>query len=272
MQARIARRVHPPAVAPRISSIMADSTILITGATGGIGRALVARCARAGGTDNVALLLVARQTAALGALAEPIPGAHILAADLTTEDGAASLAQTLATLPPLHAFAHCVGSLNLKPLHRLSLADWREQLASHLDSSFLVLRSVVASLLERGGSVAGVLCSSVAAQVGLPNHEAVSAGKAGVEGLLRAAATSYADRGLRLNAIAPSLTDTPLTAGFLRSPAAREAMAAQHPLGRIGTPDDQAAAMQWLMSAESAWISGQVLSVDGGLGLLRPRR
>jgi len=256
---------------------MTESTILITGATGGIGRSLVARCAApstsdGGGAESVTLLLVARQTAALTALADSIPGAHFVAADLTTEEGAAALAETLATLPPLHAFAHCVGSLSLKPLHRLTLAEWREQLASHLDSAFLVLRTVVASLLERGGSVAGVLCSSVAAQVGLPNHEAVAAGKAGVEGLLRAAATSYADRGLRLNAIAPSLTETPMTAGFLRSPAAREALAAQHPLGRIGTPDDQAAAIHWLMSADSAWISGQVLSVDGGLGLLRPRR
>lgn len=244
------------------------TTLLITGATGGIGQALVARCA----TPDVTLLLVARDASRLDALVAQYPGARGLAVDLTHEAGAAQLVNALDALPPLNGFAHLVGSLALKPLHRLPLAEWRDQLAVHLDSAFLVLRVAVQRLLQQGGSMAGVFCSSVAARVGLPNHEAVAAAKAGLEGLLRSASASYADRGLRLNAVAPSLTETPLTSGFLSTPAARTAMAAQHPLGRIGTPEDQAAAIQWLLSPESSWVTAQIIGVDGGLGSLRVKQ
>lgn len=247
---------------------MSDTTWLITGATGGIGRALVARSGSPGRT----LLLVARNGAALSELAALHPRTVTLATDLTRDAGAAQVAAALDGLPPLTGFAHLVGGLTLKPVHRLSLAEWRDQCATHLDSAFLVLRVAVQRLLGQGGTLSGVFCSSVAARVGLPNHEAVAAAKAGIEGLLRAAAASYAERGLRLNAIAPSLTETPLTAGFLTTPSARASLTAQHPLGRLGTPEDQAAAIAWLLSPESAWVTAQVLGVDGGFGSLRVKR
>ena len=246
---------------------MTETTVLITGASGGIGQALVERLA---GQHH--LLLVARDEARLQALAARHPGCSVVSADCASEPGMHAIGNALDALPPLAGFAHLVGSLQLKPAHRLSLAEWRACQASNLDSAFLVLRLAVQRLIAQGQPMAGVFVTSVAAEVGLANHEAIAAAKAGIAGLLRAAAATYAERGLRLNAIAPALTATPLTAGFLVSPAAREQLAARHPLGRIGTPEDQAAAVAWLLSTESSWVTGQVLGVDGGFAALRTQR
>lgn len=243
------------------------STLLITGASGGIGQAVVARLA---GRHH--LLLVARDEERLRAVAAVHPGCTVLAVDCASEAGVIAIANTLDTLPPLAGFAHLVGSLQLRPLHRMQLSEWRACHATNLDSAFLVLRLAVQRLIAQGTPLAGVFMTSVAAELGLANHEAIAAAKAGIAGLMRAAAATYADKGLRLNAVAPALTATPMTAGFLTSPAAREQLAARHPLGRIGTPDDQAAAIAWLLSAESSWVTGQVLGVDGGMGTLRPQR
>ena len=235
--------------------------VLITGATGGIGR-VVAQTLKA---DD--LTLVARDPGRLAELAHEHPRATTLSADLTTEAGAASLAAVLATRPPVEAAAHLVGSLLLKPAARLTFSEWRTALATNLDSAFLVLSLLTKAKMK--GSI--VLMSSVAAGVGLPNHEAIAAAKAGIEGLVRAAAASYADQGLRINAVAPALTETPLTAGMVANEQIRKAVTAMHPLGRLGTAADQAAAICWLLSAESSWITGQVLGVDGGLGRLKAK-
>jgi len=232
---------------------------LVTGATGGVGRAV---CQRLSGHQ---LTLVARQLAPLIELAAGLPDALAFAADLTDEAGAEALQGCLAERPVLDGVVHAVGSLLLKPAHRCSLSEWRAVMAANLDSAFLVLR--IAAQAKMRGSL--VLCSSVAARVGLNNHEAIAAAKAGVEGLVRAAAATYAGQGMRVNAVAPGLTETPLTAGLLASPQMRTALAQQHPLGRIGRAEDQAAAICWLLSDESAWITGQVLGVDGGYGAIR---
>ena len=244
-----------------------SNTVLITGASGGIGQALVARLA-----GRYHLLLVARDEERLRALAAAHPDCSVLSADCTSEAGVIAIGNALDGLPPLAGFAHLVGSLQLKPVHRLQLSEWRACQATNLDSAFLILRLAVQRLIAQGTPLAGVFVTSVAADLGLANHEGIAAAKAGIGGLMRAAATTYADKGLRLNAIAPALTATPMTAGFLASNAAREQLAARHPLGRIGLPDDQAAAIQWLLSAEASWVTGQVLGVDGGMGTLRPQR
>lgn len=247
---------------------MTDTTLpkiaLVTGARGGIGQAVVqGLVARGyvvyGGGRNL------EQTAAV---IQPL-GARAIELDPTNLESTAAAIETIATEHgTLHAAAHCVGSLLLKPAHLTSAAEWDSVLLTNLTSAFYLLRSVVPKMTA-GGSV--VLVSSVAAQTGLANHEAIAAAKAGISGLARSAAASYAQRGIRVNAVAPGLTQTPLTTKLTASEPALKASIAMHPLGRLGQADDIASAICYLLSSDAAWVTGQVLGVDGGLGTVRPR-
>lgn len=168
----------------------------------------------------------------------------------------------------LDGIANCVGSLLLKPAHLTSDDDWRSTLDNNLGSAFGVVRAA-GKRMKEGGSV--VLVSSAAARVGLGNHEAIAAAKAGILGLMRSAAATYGPRGLRFNAVAPGLVRTPMTERITRNPVAAEASASMHALGRLGQPDDVARAIAWLLDPQQSWITGQVLGVDGGLATVRPR-
>ena len=138
-------------------------------------------------------------------------------------------------------------------------------LRTNLDSAFATVRSGAKSMRE-GGSI--VLLASAAAEVGLVNHEAIAAAKAGVIGLARSAAATYAPR-LRVNVVAPGLVRTPLSERITGSEAALKASVAMHPLGRIGEPEDVARAICWLLDPAQDWVTGQVLGVDGGLADLK---
>ena len=106
----------------------------------------------------------------------------------------------------------------------------------------------------------------------MPNHEAIAAAKAGIEGLTRSAAATYASRGIRFNAVAPGLVKSRMTEKLWNSEAAAEQSCEMHPLRRLGEPDEVAAAIQWLLHPGNSWITGQVLNVDGGLANALPRR
>lgn len=244
--------------------ISSQRIALVTGARGGIGRELVARL-RSGG----------HRVAAVGrdskALADVPADAHI-AADTTTAEGtAAAMAacrDQLGNTPSL--LAHCVGSTLIAPLHRTSAAQIREVLRVNLDSALFVLQAWVEGLRATARPGAAVLVSSVVARIGVANHEAIAAAKGGIEALARSAAATYAPQGLRINAVAPGMTETPMTAGMLRVDAMREGAGKQYPLGGVQTAAQVAEVMAWLLSDEAARITGQVLAVDGGFTSVRP--
>ncbi|MEV8273957.1 SDR family oxidoreductase [Microbacterium sp. NPDC077184] len=160
------------------------------------------------------------------------------------------------------------GSMLLKPAHLTSRAQYDDIMAASLTTAFATVRAA-GRHLRGGGSV--VLVSSAAAMAGLSNHDAIAAAKAGVIGLTLSAAASYAAQNLRINAVAPGLTQTPLTAGLTASEQSRKVSEAMHALGRLGEPEDVARAVVFLLDPANHWITGQVLGVDGGLGHVRPK-
>lgn len=163
---------------------------------------------------------------------------------------------------------NCAGSLLLKPAHLTNKKQYEDVINASLTTSFAVVRAAGNHMTE-GGSV--VLISSAAAMQGLANHEAIAAAKAGVIGLTLSSAATYAGNNLRFNAIAPGLTETPLTKSLIGNDMSRKYSESMHALGRLGKPEDIARAVVFLLSRENSWITGQVLGVDGGLSCVRPK-
>ncbi len=167
----------------------------------------------------------------------------------------------------LSGVALCVGSILLKPAHLTRREEFESVLSKNLVSAFGVVRAAVRHVAAPGGSI--VLVSSAAARHGLVNHEAIAAAKAGVEGLVRSAAATYAGRGIRINCVAPGLVDTPLAAKITGNEGSLNISRKLHPLGRIGTAEEVAGAITWLLQADQGWVTGQVIGVDGGLSTVR---
>lgn len=244
---------------------MKDQVILIMGAGGGIGSAT----ARMLASQGVQLVLAGRPGPDLDSITGETGGtAYSLDATSTTEVGAA-VATAVEMFGKIDGVANCVGSLLLKPAHITSDEEWHDTIATNLTSSFAAVKAGAKAMRRTGGSI--VLISSAAAQTGLANHEAIAAAKAGVVGLARAAAASYGRQGIRVNAVAPGLVRTKLTARLTSSPQAEQASLAMHALGRLGEPEDVASAIAWLLDPAQSWVTGQVIGVDGGLGSIRPR-
>ena len=238
---------------------------LVFGASGGIGQALSRRLAKKGAR----LTLAARGEERLASLAAELDARHFALDALNSDSVETAVQQTAEHFGGIDGVVNLVGSILLKPAHATNDEEFRETLDLNLLTAFHVLRSGVKAMRKKGGSV--VLMSSAAAAIGLVNHEAVAAAKAGVEGLARSAAATYARFGIRVNVVAPGLVDTPLAARITSNPAALEASQAMHPLGRIGRPDDVASAIAWALDPEQSWVTGQTIGVDGGLSRVRSR-
>lgn len=166
----------------------------------------------------------------------------------------------------LHGLVYCPGSINLKPFHRIKPAEFAEDLQLQTIGAIKVIQAVLPKLKAGKGSV--VLFSTVAVQQGFHFHSQVAVSKGAIEGLTRSLAAEFAPT-IRVNCIAPSLTNTPLAEKLLNSDQKREANAERHPLKRIGTSQDIANAAAFLLSEQSAWVTGQILKIDGGMSSIK---
>ena len=252
-------------------------TAMITGAGGGLAQATARLLAEAGWS----LALVGRDTGSLAAVQHdllddaPSPDGPIrivlVEADVSTGEGACHAVETARALldQPLGGLVNCAGGVFLQAGHQTTETQYRDVLRANLDTAFFSLGAFTDQLLKDKERGAAVLVSSVAARVGVPRHEAMAAAKGGIEALVRSAAATYAPRGLRVNAVAPGLMPTPSTERFFGNAQMEKALAEQYPLGRWGDVLDTARAIRWLLGEESAWITGQVVPVDGGYTSLK---
>ncbi|TAF43960.1 MAG: SDR family oxidoreductase [Sphingobacteriales bacterium] len=168
----------------------------------------------------------------------------------------------------LHGLAYCPGTINLKPFGRLTEDDFLNDYKTNVIGAVKVIQQVI-NKLKTVNTSSIVLFSTVAAKTGMGFHASVAASKSALEGLVISLAAEFAANKIRVNVIAPSLTNTPLAANLLSSPERIEASDKRHPLGRIGTANEVADAAEFLLSDKSSWITGQVLGIDGGMSSLR---
>ena len=225
---------------------------LIVAASSGIGQATTQQLKDAGHT----VFTTARDSSKI------TPDAMLDATDFDAVDA------VFAQAGALDGVANCSGSLLLKSAHLTNKQHYQTVIDASLTTAFATVRAA-GKHMGNGGSV--VLISSAAAMEGLANHEAIAAAKAGIIGLTLSAAATYASSNLRFNAVAPGLTQTPMTAALTGNEAARKVSEAMHALGRLGTADDVARAIVFLLDPANSWITGQVLAVDGGLSRVRPK-
>ena len=168
----------------------------------------------------------------------------------------------------LHGLVYSVGSITLKPFNRLTTEDFLSDFQLNVLGAARVIQLALKPLKSATGASI-VLLSSVAARTGMPYHTSIAAAKGAVEGLAISLAAELVAQQIRVNVIAPSLTDTPLAQNLLSTPEKREASGKRHPLGKIGQPEDISQAIAFLLSDESSWMTGQVIGIDGGIGKLK---
>ena len=243
-------------------------TIAVMGATGTIGSELSERMIH----EGQRVLLVARDLEKLSALADRLGPSSIPChvADFTSSDMLKRAIEEHLGDEPLSGIVNCIGSLLLKPAHGTSDQEFRDTIETNLFTAFAAVRTAGTLMRKQGGSV--VLMASAAAEIGLNNHEAISASKAGIIGLARSAAATYASSNIRVNVVSPGLTCTEMTRRIWENAANNAASCDMHALGRLGQPAHIVSAIAWLLDPANDWITGDVMHIDGGLSHIQPRR
>ena len=233
---------------------MSTKNFLIVGGSYGIGQAIVTNLAKQG--HHVYVIARTR-----GELPDLHNITHIKN-DAMSED------LDLSALPEVvDGFVYSIGSINLKPFRTLKTEDFLKDFNINVLGAVKILKSIQKQL-KKSEQASVVLFSTVAVQQGMPFHASVAAAKGAVEGLTRSLAAEWAPK-IRVNCIAPSLTDTPLAARLLATPEKKEAAGNRHPLKRVGTAEELGNIAAFLLSDKSTWITGQVIGVDGGLSALK---
>ena len=226
-----------------------SKTFVVVGASSGIGHAIATSLLAQGNR----VITISRST-------PDLTGNEHLQADVLGTD-----LENISAPENINGLVYAPGSINLKPFRGLKISDFQADLNVNLLGAVNVLQWAQKSF---AADASVVLFSTVAVSQGMPFHASVAAAKGAVEGLVRSLAAEWAPK-VRVNAVAPSLTDTPLAERLLNNDAKREGAAKRHPLQRFGTAQDVANAALFLLGDESRWMTGQVLGVDGGISTLR---
>lgn len=237
-----------------------SGTTIVYGATGGIGEAV----ARQLHSNGIGLHLVARDPKRLAELAGVLD-AGSTSGDVTDPELFARVAAAAGDV--VDGLVYAVGTINLKSVTRLNTTDFETDFRVNALGAALAVQSIVPAL-KRSDSASVVLYSSIAATQGFANHGSVGMAKGAVNGLTLSLAAELAPR-VRVNALAPSLTRTPLAGAMLANERLAQSLAALHPLQRLGSPEDIAQATVFLLSGQSSWMTGQIVGVDGGRSTLR---
>ncbi|WP_157220684.1 SDR family NAD(P)-dependent oxidoreductase [Flavisphingomonas formosensis] len=244
----------------------AERVLLVTGGASGIGRASAQRLAK----DGAAVMVADRDETGGVATVEEIAAAggiaRFTALDVSDEENVrASIAATLDAFGRLDGAINCAGVAQAaKQTHAIEASEWALTLAVNLTGMFHCIKHQIAAMLDQTGGGAIVAVSSAAAVKGLLNSADYCASKAGILGLVRGAAVDYAEQGIRINALLPGASDTPLAH---RSSAANPALKGmlRVPMMRMSSPDEIAAAAVWLVSPDSSYVTGASICVDGGM-------
>ncbi len=232
-------------------------TFLIAGGSTGIGNELARQLSESGA--NVHVFSRTQGELELGG-----PVTHH-SCDFSTDDfESAELPETI------HGAVYCPGTINLRSFRSLTLEDFRNDLEVNTIGAIKFLKGCLSGLKKGADQqpTSVVLFSTVAVGTGMPMHSSIAVAKGAIEGLTRSLAAELAPN-VRVNCLAPALTDTPLAAKFFATEEKRAAMDAKYPLGRAGSPEDLASMAATLLSPNCGWVTGQIIGVDGGMSSIR---